>query len=112
MILWRTNGNYAKKSLKILSTVKVSWVRRCSRNVVLTFAKPQCDNVLQPDARSGERCNTLLYEGLAKRFNTFVLKYTGKMLYRHGYISKKYAKIRNLSNQNPNPALKTQTGIN
>ena len=30
MILWRTNGNYAKKSLRIWSTVKVSWVRRCS----------------------------------------------------------------------------------
>ena len=35
MILWRTNGNCAKKSLRIRSTVKVSWVRRCSRNAVL-----------------------------------------------------------------------------
>ena len=33
MILRRTNDNYAKKSLRIWSTVKVSWVRRCSRRV-------------------------------------------------------------------------------
>ena len=32
MILWRTDDNYAKISLIIWSTVKVSWVRRCSRN--------------------------------------------------------------------------------
>ena len=34
MILRRTNDNYAKKSLRIWSTVKVSWVRRRSRNAV------------------------------------------------------------------------------
>ena len=32
---------------------------------VLTFAKPECDNVLQPYASRGEGCNTLLHEGLA-----------------------------------------------
>ena len=31
-------------------------------------------------------------------------------LKRMFYSSKKYAKIRNRSNQNPNPALKTKTG--
>ena len=29
------------------------------------FAKPQCYNVLQPEPRSGECCNTLSHEGLA-----------------------------------------------
>ena len=32
---------------------------------ILTFAKPECDNVLQPEPRSGEGCNTLSHEGLA-----------------------------------------------
>ena len=40
MILWRTNGNYAKKSLRILSTVKFSRVQRCSRNA--RFIKFNC----------------------------------------------------------------------
>ena len=31
---------------------------------VLTFAKPECDNVLQQDPRSGEDYNILLHEGL------------------------------------------------
>ena len=30
--------------------------------LVLTFAKPKCDNVLQPDPRSGEGCNTFLHD--------------------------------------------------
>ena len=30
-----------------------------------TFAKPECDNVLQPEPRSGEGCNTLSYSGLS-----------------------------------------------
>ena len=37
-------------------------------NIILcvsTFAKPECDNVLQPDPRISERCSTLL--GLCKR---------------------------------------------
>ena len=34
---------------------------------VLTFAKPECDNMLQLEPRSGKGCNTLLHEGLAKR---------------------------------------------
>ena len=32
MISWRIDGNYKNKSCIIWSTVKVSWVRRCSRN--------------------------------------------------------------------------------
>ena len=47
---------------------------------VSTFAKPECDNVLQPDPRSGEGRNTLLHEGFA---NVDTLK---RMLYRHCYI--------------------------
>ena len=46
----------------------------------LTFAKPECDNVLQPEPRSGEGCNTLLHVGLA---NVNIRK---RMLYRHCYI--------------------------
>ena len=34
MILWRTDGNYVKKYLIIWSTIKVSWVRICSRNAI------------------------------------------------------------------------------
>ena len=33
---------------------------------VLMFAKPECDNGLQPEPQSGESCNTLLLEGLGK----------------------------------------------
>ena len=29
------------------------------------FAKPECDNVLLPEPRSGEGCNTLSHSGLA-----------------------------------------------
>ena len=29
------------------------------------FAKPECDNVLQPEPEKGEGCNTLSHEGLA-----------------------------------------------
>ena len=29
------------------------------------LAKPECDNALQPEPRSGEGCNTLSHEGLA-----------------------------------------------
>ena len=29
------------------------------------FAKPECDNVLQSEQRSGEGCNILSHEGLA-----------------------------------------------
>ena len=47
---------------------------------VLTFAKPECDNVLQPEPRSGEGCNTLSHEGLA---NVDIRK---GILYRHCYI--------------------------
>ena len=38
-----------------------------------------CDNVLQPNQRSGEGCNTLLHEGFA---NVDTRK---RMLYRHCY---------------------------
>ena len=44
------------------------------------FAKPECDNVLQPKPRSGEGCNTLSHSGLA---NVNIRK---RMLYRHCYI--------------------------
>ena len=47
---------------------------------VSTFAKPECDNVLQPDPRSVEGCNTLINEGFAN-FDT-----RKRMLYRHCYI--------------------------
>ena len=47
---------------------------------VSTLAKPQCDNVLQPDPQSGEGCKTLLHEGFA---NVDTQK---RMLYRHCYI--------------------------
>ena len=40
------------------------------------FAKPECDNVLQPDPRSGEDCNTLSH-GLAN------VNMGKRMLYRH-----------------------------
>ena len=36
----------------------------CSPNRV-TFAKPKGNNMLQPEPRSGEGCNTLLPKGLA-----------------------------------------------
>ena len=32
---------------------------------MLTFAKPECDTVLEPERRSGEGCNILSHEGLA-----------------------------------------------
>ena len=32
---------------------------------ILTFAKPECDSVLQPEPRSGVGCNTLSHSGLA-----------------------------------------------
>ena len=47
---------------------------------ILTFAKPECDNVLQPEPRSGEGCNTLSHEGLAH------VNIRKRMLYRHCYI--------------------------
>ena len=33
---------------------------------VSTCAKPECDNVLQPEPQSSEGCNTLSHSGLAK----------------------------------------------
>ena len=47
---------------------------------ILTFAKPERDNVLQSEQRSGEGCNTLSHEGLE---NVNIRK---RMLYRHCYI--------------------------
>ena len=32
---------------------------------VLAFAKPKCDNVLQPEPLRGSSCNTLSHSGLA-----------------------------------------------
>ena len=32
---------------------------------ILTFAKPECDNVLQPSPLRGSSCNTLSHSGLA-----------------------------------------------
>ena len=37
---------------------------------VLTFAKLMCDNVLQPEPRSGEGCNTLSHKDL-ENINTW-----------------------------------------
>ena len=47
---------------------------------VLRFAKPECDNVLQPKPPIGEGCNTLSQEGSA---NINIRK---GMLYLHCYI--------------------------
>ena len=47
---------------------------------ILTFAKPEYDNVLQPEPRSVEGCNTLSHEGLAH------IKIWKRMLYCHCYI--------------------------
>ena len=47
-------------------------------NIILcvsTFAKPECDNVLQPDSRISEGCSTLLDEGFAKEFNIAITLY-------------------------------------
>ena len=44
------------------------------------FAKPECDNVLQPEPQRGEGFNILSHEGLA---NVNIRK---RMLYRHCYI--------------------------
>ena len=40
------------------------------------FAKPECDNVLQPEPRSDEGCNTLSHKGsfAMKKFSLFALK--------------------------------------
>ena len=37
---------------------------------ILAFAKPGCDNVLQPVPRSGEGYNALIHKGLATRLYT------------------------------------------
>ena len=42
---------------------------------VSTFAKPECDNVLQPDPRISEGCSTLLDEGFAKECNIAIILY-------------------------------------
>ena len=47
-------------------------------NIILcvsTFAKPECDNVLQPDPRISEGCSTLLDEGFAKECNSAIIIY-------------------------------------
>ena len=47
-------------------------------NIILcisTFAKPECDNVLQPDPRISEGCSTLLDEGFAKDYNCAIILY-------------------------------------
>ena len=47
-------------------------------NIILcisTFAKPECDNVLQPDPRISEGCSTLLDEGFAIDCNSALILY-------------------------------------
>ena len=47
-------------------------------NIILcisTFAKPECDNVLQPDPRTSEGCSTLLDEGFTKDCNSAIILY-------------------------------------
>ena len=47
-------------------------------NIILcisTFAKPECDNVLQPDPRISEGCSTLLDEGFATDCNSAIILY-------------------------------------
>ena len=57
-----------------------AFIKRIKHIFVSTLAKPQCDNVMQPDPRSGEGCNTLFNKGFA---NVDTRK---RMLYRHCYI--------------------------
>ena len=42
---------------------------------VSTFAKPECDNVLQPDSGISEGCSTLLDESFAKECNIAITLY-------------------------------------
>ena len=58
------------------------------------FAKPECDNVLQPDPRSGEGCNTLLHKGFA---NADTWK---RMLYYHCYMPSLPAQMFMIQSQN------------
>ena len=47
-------------------------------NIILcvsTFAKPQSDNVLQPDPRISEGCSTILDDGFAKECNSAIIIY-------------------------------------
>ena len=37
MILWRISGNDGKKKLLFWSTIKISWIRSCSRNGVVSY---------------------------------------------------------------------------
>ena len=60
----------------------------------IKFAKPECDNVLQPDPRSGEGCNTLIHEGFAK-VNT-----RKRLLYRHCYIPSFLVKVFTIQSKN------------
>ena len=55
---------------------------------------PECDNVLQPDPRSGEGCNTLLPEGFA---NVDTRK---RMLYRHCFKPPLLAQVLTIQPQN------------
>ena len=60
----------------LLLICKVGWYRQ--ENIILCvsmFAKPECDNVLQPDPRISEGCSTLLDEGFAKECNIAIILY-------------------------------------
>ena len=58
------------------------------------FAKPECDNVLQPDPRNGEGCNTLLHEGFAN-VNT-----QKRLLYRHFNIPSFLVQVFTIQSKN------------
>ena len=58
------NTNGVNKKIKHFLCVRVS-----------TFAKPECDNVLQPDPRINEGCSTFLDEGFAEECNIAIILY-------------------------------------
>ena len=64
---WPPFGKYLFSRLTICS---LCFLTICNKRIkhsfpCKTFTKPECDNVLQPDPRSDEGCNTLIHEGFA-----------------------------------------------
>ena len=90
-------SNITLKKKYVSSMVQKCYSKRIKHSfpcIKSMFAKPKCDNVLQPDPRSGEGCNTLLHEGFANVD-------TGKrMLYRHCYIPSLPTQVLTIQSQN------------
>ena len=57
---------------------------------MITYAEPECDNVLQPEPQSCEGCNTLSHSGVANVIiiphMNFPKRIRNRMLYHHCYI--------------------------